>query len=294
MTHEVLNAGRATLRTSGDGHYSAELDGAPAGDIDARPTTGSEVTARLTWSLPDVDPATLSDIVRAVTDHAFAHSGLGRVEVVVAASDEVAQRAVARAGFRREGVIRGWAASEPGAPVEQRDGVLYGRLRGDAGLGSQEAFTHILNSTLPRKRQIAQGLVRDDQGRILLCELTYKRFWDLPGGVVDPDEPPATTVAREISEELSLEAYVDRLAGAFWLPRWLGWDDATLFVFAASLPAGTDHATLLPREIKAIHWVAVDDLAEHVAPYTVDVVRETLAALGDGERTAYVELPQRN
>ncbi|MEZ5193986.1 MAG: hypothetical protein R2734_16855 [Nocardioides sp.] len=32
-----------------------------------------------------------------------------------------------------------------------------------------------------RKRAIGQLLVRDDEQRVLLCQLTYKRDWDLPG-----------------------------------------------------------------------------------------------------------------
>ena len=34
-------------------------------------------------------------------------------------------------------------------------------------------------------------LVRDTEGRVLLCNLTYKQDWDLPGGVVEVNEAPA-------------------------------------------------------------------------------------------------------
>ena len=49
-------------------------------------------------------------------------------------------------------------------------------------------FRALLNSFLPRKRAIAQMLVRDNDGRVLLCRLTYKQDWDLPGGVVEVGE----------------------------------------------------------------------------------------------------------
>ena len=42
-----------------------------------------------------------------------------------------------------------------------------------------------LNTKLPKTRTIAQALVRDEAGGVMLCELSYKRFWDLLGGVVD-------------------------------------------------------------------------------------------------------------
>ena len=47
------------------------------------------------------------------------------------------------------------------------------------------AFNKLLNNRLPTKRNIAQGLLRNERGEILLCELTYKKDWDLPGGVVE-------------------------------------------------------------------------------------------------------------
>ena len=67
------------------------------------------------------------------------------------------------------------------------------------------AFIEYLNGRLPTKRVLAQGVLRNEHGEVLLCELTYKREWDLPGGVVDPFESPATCVERELSEELALE-----------------------------------------------------------------------------------------
>ena len=48
-----------------------------------------------------------------------------------------------------------------------------------------EGFRALLNSFLPRKRAISQLLVRDREGRVLICQLTYKHDWDLPGGVVE-------------------------------------------------------------------------------------------------------------
>ena len=69
----------------------------------------------------------------------------------------------------------------------------------------------ILNARLPRKRTIAQGVLRDPEGRVLLCELSYKKEWDLPGGVVDPGESPATCVEREIREELGRASCRERV-----------------------------------------------------------------------------------
>jgi len=143
----------------------------------------------------------------------------------------------------------------------------------------------ILNSRLPRKRNIAQGLLRNEDGEVLLCELAYKGEWDLPGGVVDPKESPAACVVREISEELGVAVGVDGLSAVNWLPPWRGWDDAVLFLFdlGSVERSFSEDLTLLRREIKAVHWVAPEDLADHVAPYTARMLEQVL----ERDHTAY-------
>lgn len=133
------------------------------------------------------------------------------------------------------------------------------------------AFITRLNATLPRKRVIAQGLIRDGEGdgdAVLLCELIYKAEWDLPGGVVDHDEAPADTVARELREELGLELPVGSLAAVNWLPPYRQWDDALLLVFeVAASRERIAEATLQRSEVAAVHWCDERAVAEHAAPY---------------------------
>lgn len=159
----------------------------------------------------------------------------------------------------------------------------------------RKRLSHIrfLNSKLPRKRNIAQGLLRNEDGEVLLCELTYKGEWDLPGGVVDPGESPATAVEREVEEELSADVTVHGLVAVNWLPPWRGWDDAVLFLFDLGVvPRGfVDDVTLLRRELRAVHWVAPADIGRHVAPYTTRLLEQVLegepAPAREGGRTAY-------
>jgi 8-oxo-dGTP diphosphatase len=145
----------------------------------------------------------------------------------------------------------------------------------------------ILNARLPRKRAIAQGVLRDAQGRVLLCELSYKREWDLPGGVVDPGESPATCVEREIFEELGLQVSAGRLLAVNWLPPWRGWDDALLYLFDLGMHEGgeLDPALFLRREIAGAHWRTITDAGAHVAPYTARM----LEVAADAEHTTYLE-----
>jgi 8-oxo-dGTP pyrophosphatase MutT (NUDIX family) len=144
--------------------------------------------------------------------------------------------------------------------------------------------THIeiLNAKLPRKRNIGQGLLRSEDGEVLLCELSYKAEWDLPGGVVDPMESPATCVVREIGEELGVSVGIERLLAVNWLPPWRGWDDAVLFLYDLGVVprSFSEGFTLLPREIKAVHWVAPGDIGQHVAPYVARLLEQVVQGEG--------------
>ncbi|WP_377640744.1 NUDIX domain-containing protein [Oryzobacter terrae] len=128
----------------------------------------------------------------------------------------------------------------------------------------------ILNARLPKKRTIAQGVLRNPAGEVLLCELSYKQEWDLPGGVVDPGESPATCVEREVHEELAIEVTAGRLLAVNWLPPWRGWEDALLYLFDLGThdTGELDPSRFLRREIAGAHWLTVADAAAHVAPYT--------------------------
>lgn len=162
---------------------------------------------------------------------------------------------------------------------------MTGRADRFAGMGPQEraAFIARLNATLPTKRVIAQGLIRDDAGRVLLCELTYKLEWDLPGGVVDPGEAPATTLAREVREELGLAVTAGPLLSVNWLPPYRQWDDALLLVYDLGVrPRATDHLVLQTREIRAVHWCGREELERHAAPYVARHVGALLDAAEGG------------
>ena len=149
------------------------------------------------------------------------------------------------------------------------------------------AFIGVLNDRLPRKRNIAQGLLHNEDGEVLLCELTYKGEWDLPGGVVDPGESPATCVVRELREELGVTVEVRGLVAVNWLPPWRGWDDAMLFLFDLGTVqrSFTDDLTLSRRELSGVHWVAPEMVAARTAPYTARLLEQ----VARGGPTAYLE-----
>ncbi|MEI2776865.1 MAG: NUDIX hydrolase [Tetrasphaera sp.] len=147
-------------------------------------------------------------------------------------------------------------------------------------------FIRTLNERLPTKRVIAQGVLRNEWGEVLLCELTYKKEWDLPGGVVDPGESPAHCVERECREELGLELPVKELLTTSWLPPYRGWDDAIAFLFDLGVAdsALVESMTLQRREIAAVHWCDADAVATRTAEYAARLIVAALSGVA-----AYLE-----
>jgi 8-oxo-dGTP pyrophosphatase MutT (NUDIX family) len=172
--------------------------------------------------------------------------------------------------------------------------VVLARLVSDPPLTEPESFRSLLNSFLPRKRAIGQMLVRDHAGRVLLCQLTYKRDWDLPGGVVEVGESPRLAVHREIEEELGLAIEAGGLLLTDWLPPWGGWDDAVCLVFdgGAHDPSVLDDMVTQPREIRTAEFCPVEELDDRCADFTARRIRAALEALAAG-RAGYTESGRR-
>lgn len=216
------------------------------------------------------EPAALMEAVDAELE-----AGARRVEVLLHPDRRDLRRLTLRAGLRTEGTLRAVAGPSP-----EGDRLLATRLDNDPPRLSREGRLGVLDSSMPTKRVIAQGVVTDRQGRVLLCELTYKTEWDLPGGIVDPGEGPQATVVREVREEMGVDLPVRGLLSVNWMPPYRGWSDALLCVFdLGEQPDLVERATLQPTEIAALHWCTPDEVAQHAAPY----VARHLAQVWDGQ-----------
>ena len=239
--------------------------------------------ARLTWTIAlqerGVGPA--SEEVRRVVDAGFA-AGHHRIEAYLDPDDATAQRVATFSGLMSEGVARGF---DDGA-----DRLVYARLADDTPVEDPMGFRRLLNSFLPRKRAISQLLLRSSDSRVLLCQLTYKQDWDLPGGVVEVGESPQVAVAREVEEELGLSVTTGRLLLTDWLPPWSGWDDALCLVFDGGVH---DHSLLdsvvrQTREIRSAEFCTPEQVLERCADFTARRVAAALANL-DGSGATYTE-----
>ncbi|MCW2798598.1 MAG: hypothetical protein JWQ70_70 [Aeromicrobium sp.] len=238
-------------------------------------------TVSIRWNVGD-DLSIAIRALRLAVEHAFGDLGMTRIEARVPVDRTTDIRAASIAGLRREGIVRG-----PGADPDR---VLLARLADDPPAFSRDGFIAILNAGLPTKRVISQGLLRDEQGRVLLCELTYKQEWDLPGGVVEVGEAPALGLVRELQEELGITVEVLDLITVNWLPAWRGWDDACIFLFDLGVVDSSiaDAMELQATEIKSVQWCDAATVRERAAAAAI----ELLDAVEVGGLGTYREAPK--
>ena len=133
---------------------------------------------------------------------------------------------------------------------------------------------------------VSAVVVREDLGsggpHILLNRRSDTGRWSLPSGIVEPDEQPATALAREVTEETCVEVEVERLALLMTEPEMtFGNGDRCQFVsmtFRCRYRAG--EAAVGDDESTAVGWFRVDDL-----PADLDdrYRRRIRAALSDQE-----------
>lgn len=265
-----------------------------AGSVDVR--RRGEGVGELTWALfrGRRGRGVATRAVRLLADYALTQTGQGglgctRVEARVEPGNDASLRVATRAGLRREGERR----VEPGTGdrAETTSYIVLARLASDPPLTEPTAFRALLNSFLPRKRAISQLLVRDHDGRVLLCQLTYKRDWDLPGGVVEVGESPRDAAAREIEEELGLALGAGGLLLTDWLPPWGGWDDAVCLVFDGGEhdAALLDAMRLQTREIRHAAFASPEQVRDRCADFTARRIASALSVARGEAPPSYVE-----
>jgi len=62
------------------------------------------------------------------------------------------------------------------------------------------------------------AVVFDDHGRVLLNQRSDSHQWALISGIMEPDEQPATAIARECLEETGVEIRVDQVVDVYTSP----------------------------------------------------------------------------
>lgn len=290
MTDEPMLTDGTLSLVPGGGSFAIEHEGRVVGEVSLSSSGG--ISAALTWRLNDSDRGQgfAARAVRVLADWALTDEdqggrGLSRVEARVDPDNAAGLRVATRAGLRREGVER---LAPPAENDRDTDGpansglVVLARLSTDPPLSDPESFRALLNSFLPRKRAIAQMLIRDQDDRVLLCQLTYKRDWDLPGGVVEVGESPQLAAAREVTEELGLQIEPRGLLLTDWLPPWGGWDDALCLVFDGGRheAAILDRMVRQEREILSAEFCTPEQVEQRCADFTARRITAAMNSTG--------------
>ncbi|GAA2471520.1 NUDIX domain-containing protein [Winogradskya humida] len=134
------------------------------------------------------------------------------------------------------------------------------------------------NAKQARKRVSADVIIRDAAGKILLVNPSYKPDWDVPGGMVEANEPPHVAARRELKEELGVDLRVGPLLVVDWVSPHDPWDDLLSMVFdSASLTSEQiSKIQFRDKEISDYQFCDRTQAAERLRPY---VWRRVAAAL---------------
>jgi 8-oxo-dGTP diphosphatase len=169
------------------------------------------------------------------------------------------------------GRLRGWRSGDDG------DALTWARLAEG-------------NARQARKRVAAKVVYRDESGRILLVDPTYKPDWDLPGGMAEANEPPLAAARREVNEELGLDIPEGALLTVDWVPPHGPWDDTLVFIFDGGVLTAAQIGGLrvLDDELAAFRFCGTEEAARLLRADVWRRLDVALEALRTG-RARYVQ-----
>ncbi len=194
------------------------------------------------------------EAARRLVDWAFAALPIGQITAMVAADNDISVALLGRLGFAQSGKGTKEFSCKPG----QKLPVKHFTLARDVPQAAKQDPGRVV-------LVVAVALI-DAQGRVLLARRPEGKkmagLWEFPGGKMEPGETPEAALARELREELGIEAS----------PR-----DFAPFVFASHAYDGFH--LLMPvflcrrwkgepmaREGQNLVWVVPENLVEYPMP----------------------------
>lgn len=114
------------------------------------------------------------------------------------------------------------------------------------------------------------ALVVNEKGEVLILDhfLRPGSSWGLPGGFVDPGEPPEEAVRRELLEETGIEITHVSLAEVRTIRKHVE------ILFRAR---GNGEPVLAGREIRAARWLTADNLPDDMYDHQRETIIRELA-----------------
>jgi len=151
-------------------------------------------------------------------------------------------------------------------------------------MGEEDSLVHYYAS-LATKRMGAGLVCRDAVGRVLLVQPTYKPTWEIPGGVVELDESPATAVARECREELGISLPIGRLLVVDWIPARHPKTEGLMLLFDGGVldEPVVQQISLPVDELRDWAFVHPNEIGEYASENLARRLQAALVALDSGE-----------
>ncbi len=145
---------------------------------------------------------------------------------------------------------------------------------------STEQIAH--RNSRPGKRMGAGALIRDESGRVLVVEPTYKDRWELPGGSVERNESPRAACERELAEELGLSLTVGRLLCLEWQGPEPDRTESVMLVFDGGVLPEDARIRLPADELASHRFVRADALDELMSARLARRTRAAVQAVTEG------------
>ncbi|GDY30174.1 NUDIX hydrolase [Gandjariella thermophila] len=137
--------------------------------------------------------------------------------------------------------------------------------------------------------RVSAGVVALHGDAVAMVRTTYKDYWDVPGGYVEPGESPESACRREVREELGIDAGRLVFASVDWAPN-KGEGDKMLFLFAAPDigPAELAAAHFDDGEIAEARFIPLAEIGDYTIPRLSRRLRATAEAISAGS-AVYLE-----
>lgn len=207
-----LVAGDLTLRSlrSNENYTSfavVDASDTTVGQVEVRPL--GDGVAQLEWTTypPFRRRGHAGAAVRRVLRWCLIDLALSRVQALIEPANTAGVASAVAAGLRPEGVLRGYQ----GVGGARQDLAIHAVLATDLVDDEREMRWGAVRAGLPAKRVAAGVLARNRRGEALVLQTSYKPQWEVPGGLVEPDEGLVAATRRELAEELGVVLPVGEL-----------------------------------------------------------------------------------
>jgi 8-oxo-dGTP diphosphatase len=161
----------------------------------------------------------------------------------------------------------------------------------DPGRKVLTVFTETSNAGPTASALVAAGaLFTNESGEILLVRPTYKPYWDIPGGYVEPGESPRSACNREVREELGLNVQLGRMLSIDWAPH-PEEGDKILFIFDGGRLTldQLQSIRLDDNELSAYQFATPEELDDLTIPRLARRLRATFKTQQLNDAGSYLE-----